>query len=248
MTTTGQPASEREVITLGIAIAERLDGMLAGARYKSADQAQHCARICLTIAEVFNGVLALLESPAQTHAPVLARTMVEALVDLKNLVADPDYLDQLRFDNADQQLKTFAGFRDDPDVGLDEEERRGLDRWIAIEQEIYNRTYTPERKACSVYKKFERAGMLDTYQTAYRFLCSFSHNDLNTLRARHGGGARLRFRQPLPPETLAKILGLAANLYAGAIRTAPSFSTISEDTASASADWVTAVTVGLAGD
>lgn len=227
------PASR--AIATGIAVAERLDGLLVGARYKSTQPDECAAWLCLTIAEAFSGVLALLESPAQAHAPTLARTMVESLVNLKNLVADPDYLNQMRFDNADQQLKTFAGYRVDPSSSG--EFRSNLERASAVEQQIYDQTYSVERKSFNIYKKFKRAGMLDYYETAYRFLCSFSHNNLIALQARHGHGHRLRFRQPLPPKTIIMILGVAANLYAEAIRTTSSYSTISATDAAAAADW-----------
>jgi hypothetical protein len=231
-----------EFMGTAIAIAERLDGMLAAAQYRTADHEQCAARLCLTIAEAYSGVLALSESPAQSHAPTLTRTMLEALVNLKNLIADPTFLDQMRFDNAAQQLKTFAGWRDHPDAGIDEEGRRALGRWIAIEQKIYDATCTEERKALGVYGRFERAGMLDSYQTVYRFLCSFSHNNLTTLGVRHGRGPSLRFRQPLPAETFARTMYGAANLYAEAIKTTPAYSNISEADALAAAHWVGVVT------
>src|SRR5207245_2275784 len=93
-----------KVIATGIEVANRLDRLLADATYKAGEPAQYAARLCLTIGEAFSGVLALLESPAESHAPVLARTMLEALVDLKNLLGDTTYLDQMRFDNANQHL------------------------------------------------------------------------------------------------------------------------------------------------
>ena len=225
------------LIGAAVAIAERLDGLLAGARFLEDEHHQYAGRLCLTIAEAFSAVVAVIRSPVQTHAPTLVRTMLETLVDLQNLIADPAYLDQMRFDNADQALKIFAGFRDDPDAGIREEERRGLDRWIALEQRIYEQTRTPARENFSIYRKFERAGMLDMYRGAYRFLCSVAHNDLNTLRARHGRGPQLRFKHPLRSETLGSIIGLAARLYAMAIRTTPRYSSISERDANGAADW-----------
>jgi hypothetical protein len=63
--------------------------------------------LCWTIAEAFTAVVAILRSPSQSDAVPLVRTMHEALADLRNLVADNACMDQIRFDSAYQQLKTF---------------------------------------------------------------------------------------------------------------------------------------------
>ncbi len=203
--------------------------LLSKARVPNSGQARIAACLCLTIAEIHIAVLAVLRSQAQSHAPVLVRSMHEALADLRNLLADARYLDQMRFDNADQVLKTFKGFIDDPDLKDMEEALKFLSECAGIEQEIYDELKGKGLKPLGAAGKFKRANMAGEYATAYRFLCSFSHTDLNTLLARHAGNGHLRFTDPLPSETLVGMLGLALSLYAHALDTTPKYSDLSTD-------------------
>lgn len=224
------------LLGVGESIACDFERLLAGGTYKQNEAARYAGCLCLTIAEAFRATLALLRSPVPTHAPTMVRAMLEALADLKNLVADPAYIDQMRFSNAEQQLKTFKAFRDDPDMKNDKDMQNEVGHWIAIEQRIYDARYTKERNDFNVYKKFKRADLLDLYRTSYSFLCSFAHSDVNTLNARHGKEGPLLFAEPLPAETLQSILGLAVSIYGMALKTLPAYSTLTNDAVHAACD------------
>lgn len=218
-----------------------LEELLSRARVKNTDAARVSACLCLTIAELYVATIAVLRSRAPSHAPVLIRSMHEAQADLKNLVADNSYLEQMRYDNADQMLKSFEGFLQDPDLRDIEEVQKNMGKWQAIERGIYNelhaKGYRPHRPAI----KFKKAGMAGEYATAYRFLCSFSHSDLNTLLARHTGQDHLRFAAPLPPETLKSVLGLATSIYVFTINTLPAYTQLANEEVRAANDAADAI-------
>jgi len=217
-------------------IGDRFEALLAEARVHDSGEARVAACLCLTIAELHIAVIAVLRSRAQSHAPILVRSMHEALADLKNLIEDSAYVSQMRFDNADQALKTFKGFKNDPDMQDEQEAQNTLAEWIAKEQGTFDELREKGFKPLSAAGKFKKAGMVGEYATGYRFLCSFSHSDLNTLIARHAGDRHLRFTDMLPPATLESVLGMALTLYTRAVETLLQYTNLSAERVKAAID------------
>jgi len=237
-----------EPITL-LAAAEKIgatfEALLADVTIQDSGEARVAACLYLTIAELHIAVIAVFRSRAQSHGPVLIRSMHEALADLKNVVANPAHVDQMRFDNADQMLKTIKGFREAPGMQEEEEAQITLANWTEQEQKTYDELKAKGFKPLKAVSKFKQVGMADEYAAVYRFLCSFSHSDLNTLVARHAGCRHLRFMDPLPPTTLKSLLSMSLSLYASAVEILPKYTNISPNATtvaidSADAIWSTA--------
>lgn len=214
------------LLTVAKEISAAFGSLLERSIVNDNEEARIAACLCLSIAEGFGAATAVLRSPFGSHATVLVRSMHEALADLKNLIADRAYLDQIRFDNADQHLKTFDAFLTDPDLKDDAEMQKSMSVWQATEQEIFDHLTAKGFTRQSISKKFAKAGMTSEYATAYRVACGFAHTNLNTLIARHGGAGHIRFAEPMPPETLQMVLGMALADYARAVETIPSYTNI----------------------
>jgi hypothetical protein len=229
-------------------IGSMFEALLIEMGVQDSGQARIAACLALTIAELFLGVITLLRSRAPSHAPVLVRSMHEALADLKNLVEDGRYLNQMRFDNAEQALKIFKGFQVDETMQDEVEAQKTLREWCLKEQKTYDELKAAGFKTLSILDRFKKVGMATEYATAYRFLCSFAHSDMNTLVARHAGyagGRHLRFTDNLPPATLKSVLGLALTLYTRAIDTLPRYTNLPPEKVKAVLDaadslWTTA--------
>lgn len=214
------------LLTVADEVNESFHSLLRRAVVDDSPEARVSAFLCLSVAEGFGAVLALLRSPYGSHAPILVRSMHEALADLNNLIADPKYLDQIRFDNADQQLRTFDAFLADPDLSEDAEMRTAMSGWRETEQATFDELSAKGVKRQSISKKFLAAGMASEYATAYRVACSFTHGNLTTLIARHGRAGPIRFATAMPPETLHMVLGMALSDFARAMETIPNFTNI----------------------
>lgn len=132
----------------------------------------------------------------------------------------------------------FRGFRDDEAAQFDDGAKQMLDGAIEIEQAIFERLDSDERSRFSIRRKFERAGMLDLYGSVYAYLCSFSHNNINTLRQRHGASGNLSFAQAFTPQVGIRFLGVASAGYANALLLAPHFSTLTEELVVETATWM----------
>src|SRR5437879_491278 len=92
------------LLTIAEEIGASFEKLLIRANVKDSGEARIPACLYLTIAELFGASLVLVRSPFQSHAPVLIRSMHEALADLKNLTANSAYLEQIWFENAKQTL------------------------------------------------------------------------------------------------------------------------------------------------
>ena len=230
-----------EMISAAEKIGAIFEALLEKVEVQDSGEARISACLILTIAELYIAMLNVIQSRAQSHAPVLIRSMHEALVDLQNLVANSSYVDQMRFDNADQMLKTSDGFQEAPSLKDNKEALNTLAEWSARERKTYDELKAKGYKPLNVFDRFNRVGMAEEYVTSYRFFCSFSHSDLNTLIARHAGPGHLRFTDPIPTETLKSVLSIAINIYGRAVQNLPKVTTVSDDSVRVAVDAVEAI-------
>jgi hypothetical protein len=183
--------STREVISVGLRIDDRFEQLLLTANYSSKELLRTSACLALSVGEGYRATIALLSSMGQSYIPVVQRSMLEAVVDLKLLCDDPGHLEQMQYDNAKQYLRVFREFRADEAAQFDDDAKMVLDGAIEIERAIFDRLESEERAKSSIRRKFERAGMLDLYRSVYAYLCSFAHNNVNMLRQRHGASGNI---------------------------------------------------------
>lgn len=80
-------------------------------------------------------------------------------------------------------------------------------------------------KKQDVIAKFKKANILQNY-VAYRVFCSFAHNQLTSLLARHAGEF-LRYHYEAPTAMTASTLTVAVSIFSQAINMMPSFTDIS---------------------
>ena len=100
-------------------VGARYDEMLVDARVNDSGEARISAIFCLTISEQFAAVLCLIESGFSTHALVIERSMLEGLASLLNLIKNPNYLNQIKFDSARSDIALFEECVADPDIQKD---------------------------------------------------------------------------------------------------------------------------------
>ena len=98
---------------------ERIDAILLRANVQDSGEARVSATFLLTIAEQFAATVHLIEGEFSTHAPVLVRSMLDELADLRNLVDDPNYLDHLKFEDARSNVLMVDDFEADSDISSD---------------------------------------------------------------------------------------------------------------------------------
>ena len=173
-------------------IKAQLDVLLLRGRVQDSGEHRVAATLCLTIAEQFAATLHLIEGGFSSHAPVMVRSMLEGHANLLNVVKDSTFVEQIRYDNARADTVLFTEYAADPSMQDNPEAKEKLVRWKAIAEPVRIELEAKGYGKLDLYQRFKRANILSTY-TAYRVFCSFAHNQLTTLLARHADRFELRY-------------------------------------------------------
>lgn len=208
-------------------IKSQLDGLLLHAQVRDSGEHRVAATLCLTVAEQFAATLQLIEGGFSAHAPVMVRSMLEGFANLLNLVADPEYVDQLRYDNARADVTLFTEYANDPGMQDDAEALETLARWRADAEPLRDALAAQGYGRLDIYERFRKANILSTY-VAYRALCSFTHNQLTTLLARHVGRFELRYHAQAPEPLTAGLLNIATSILCHAVATASHYTDLTD--------------------
>jgi Family of unknown function (DUF5677) len=196
-------------------------------RLKLSTNAQHllAASLHATIMEQARAIDTLMEGGNATGSFIVLRSLLEASVDLFNLISDPTYSEFMHSALLDQQQRILESLTD--------EDRSNP--YLAEFFEHWNdaqaartrvRTKLKELKArdikpLGIRERFTRANRLDLYKMPYAYLCWHSHNNINILEERHlqqtsSGFAIGYFRPPDDGDT-ELILDTTAGLIANSV-------------------------------
>lgn len=208
-------------------IKAQLDGLLLRGRVQDSGEHRVAATLCLTIAEQFAATLHLIEGGFSSHAPVMIRSMLEGHANLLNLVSDPAFVDQIRYDNARADVVLFTEYAADPEMQDDADAQETLARWKADAEPVRDELEAKGYGKLDVYQRFKRANILTTY-VAYRVFCSFAHNQLTTLLARHADYFELRYHVEAPKELTASLLNVAVGILCQAVVTASHYTDLTD--------------------
>ena len=188
-------------------------------------EARVAAALCLSISEHFSATLCLIEGRHTAQGAIIVRSMLEGLADLLNLVRDPGHLNQMRFENARSDVTLFDDFGFDTSIIGNSKITEKLTEWRAKALPIRDELRSKGYKRQTVVQKFKSAEIQTDY-IAYRVFCSFAHNQLTTLIARHAGPAVLRYHDDVPEETVKSILTVSLAILCKAVNVLPNFTDI----------------------
>jgi hypothetical protein len=166
-------------------------------RYQREEMSQvYAVALHSTVIEQFHSCIAMVEADAATALPNTLRSMLEALVELENLLTDATYYQYMEAANLEQMTKLLSqshlpilnGLRDKHDVdALHAEYKKKLD-------ELAEDGYSP----LPIWRRFKRADRMDQYNTLYALYCLDAHNNITALAERHinnAGDAVSLFRE-----------------------------------------------------
>lgn len=139
-----------------------------------------------SLTELSGGCVALARAKAFVGVPILARTCLEAFVDLKNLLRDDAYVNHLEVKRCKEWIKILdeaqdganayvAGIANDPEFAANLKE---------YEDGLAAAT-SAGGKDLSARDRFDRAGHIQEYRTLYNFLSAETHNNGRALLRRH---------------------------------------------------------------
>lgn len=217
---TDRPRKLRPVLEAAVKARDAFGMLAVKANVRSDEPSVVGVSLCLTIQELFASVICLMDNGLGSHAPAHARTMLEALADLRNLANEPEYLEQIRFDDANANLKLFTGY--EAIDGMPQDAIDTLRMWTAKAQPVIDDGKAKGFKKQQVIEKLRKAGLEQEY-VSYGVLCAFAHNQLTAIISRHGKH-HLNYLHEPPYETMVATLGLALSIAGKAIQKLPAFS------------------------
>ena len=129
-----------------------------------------------TLFHLTHNCITLAESEDATGIPILLRTMHEAAIDLDNLLADPEYHENMEAANLKQIIKLL----EHPLFGsiLPTDERNAY-------RTRFDELTKKGRGNLRINKRYERAGRESEHDSMYALYCLDSHNNIAALAERH---------------------------------------------------------------
>ena len=219
--------NSKEILTLARSISDRIQQHLIEAHINNDKPSRVAAAHCLTVVELNLGVIVLLDSLAQTHAPLLIRAMQESLAIIGCLHKDRNYLHQMIVDDANHNIKTIEGFLEVPQLAAEKQmEDFWLPQLVTEKETLRNYRERKNLKPKKLWKRFVDGGMAQNYASTYGFLSSNAHSNLTSLLARHGTDGELLFAKEFPKETIIGLVKISLGTLIQAIALMPKFTNI----------------------
>ena len=221
-----KPGAARAAATT---ILDSFEDLLGRANIADSGEARIGACLTLTIFEQFRSALCLVDAGYGSHAAGPIRSMLEGVADLLILSKDADYLEQLRYENARNNVALFnelLKLENVPDVIAGK-----VSEWRDRDEPVRKELRKEGHEKLTIEEKLKRADLGDAY-AQYRILCALVHTSVTSLIARHAGRERvteLGYCRPPNPDAVGMLLLIAVDLLVRAGSELHSFSDLTEN-------------------
>jgi hypothetical protein len=188
MTAETKPDALAQCLAFSVEAMSTVINAASRLRYQPEETCQiYAIALHATIIEQFHSCIAMVEAEASTALPNTIRSMLEAVVELENLLTDPSYYQHMEASNLEQIVKLLShshlpildGLREKHDV----DRLRG--QYEAQLGELTKAGFSP----LAIWRRFKRADRMDQYNTLYALYCLDAHNNVAALAERHFGSA-----------------------------------------------------------
>lgn len=185
------PAVQKQACMLAGATLEeplrRARSSLANAKLDLSNrQTLVSAMLALTIVDLVSSASCLLLGGCHRGVVLIQRSALEALVDLKNLTQDEDYIAQIQLQEIQHVKNSDWAFKKGENryvARVSELQKEALRHASDREEEI--RSSFEQQRPMRLHEKFRLAGMEDEYDAIYARWSEEAHNGLSTLAMRH---------------------------------------------------------------
>lgn len=170
-----------------------------------------------SILEMTGSNILLANNKLVTGIPILLKSILEAYVDLTNLIKNPQYGYNLEINYLKQWLEILNEAKTGKNEYLQSlTDEPSLDETIAKWNRDKKKLENNGHSSLKISQKFMRAGLEKEYRSMYNSLCSDSHNNLRALVSRHieieDGDFSMVFYKSYTPEDSAVYIGTNAEL------------------------------------
>lgn len=198
-----------QLLTIADLIFQDLGVLIRQARAPTGGPERVQMSLILTISEQYEAVLILAKAHMITHSASHARSMIEALIAIKMLEIDSDYINKMRYENLKGQKKFYEGLFANPDAPEEIKEQlcEGYSKCKSDFSVLHAEGYRPKK----ISDDFA-ATKLWNFLGPYSILCAFSHNDLSVLGHRHQTDEGMVFKQVNSADIVLSIISSSVNV------------------------------------
>ena len=170
-----------------------------------------------SILELTGAIILLVEHQMITGVPVMLRSILEAYVDLHNLIETATYGYAMELGHIKEWLKILDEAKKGKNEYLEAISKAPfldstIAEWTKKKHSLQQKGY----QALKIEQKFQRAGMEKEYRSQYNALCCDAHNNLRALTERHielnKEGFEVVYYKAYTPEDSAVNVGINAEL------------------------------------
>ncbi len=148
-------------------------------------QAVYMCSMFSIVVELAGDSCQLVKARKELASHILTRALLEAVVDLFNVIRNPKYVD-VRFQKALIERKKKLIFLQQNEPKLIAEVGQSPE-YVESYIDKMNKLHDPEVDQPNIRKRFKDAGMEDYYDTAYSHLCDYAHHDASAIINRNIG-------------------------------------------------------------
>ncbi|UVH49164.1 hypothetical protein P0D91_18730 [Pseudomonas sp. CBSPBW29] len=187
-------------------ILEDLSSIIVNSRAPKVGADRLRASLFLTIAEQFEAAFRLAEAQMVTHSASHVRSMIEALVAMRMLESNSNYVEQMQYEKLRGEKRVYDGIFADPNIP-------------EVLKEPLKENYEACKSGCDTFralglrpKKISQDLGSEKFchlVGPYSMLCAFSHNDLAVLKFRHEGQSGMAYKQANDPSLVIAIISAA---------------------------------------
>lgn len=138
-----------------------------------------------TIIEYCHSCIVLFKDGKYTAIPLILRSMLEANVDLLNLIKERDYSKSMTISYLHQKAQIIENILDKtPRTTFVEQNKHRFESELSTTKFKIKKLVSAGAKKLKIYEKFQNAD-IDQVYILYQDLCRESHNNLDRLEYRH---------------------------------------------------------------
>lgn len=194
--------------------------------------------ICLhgTVLETASACLTLLKANECSTLPALLRSLLEAYVDLVNLCRCPEYVFRMQAAFLSEQSRVLK-------VAIESGDSNPYLEALAAAEGVHDHAQKVEKELhelrtrglgpLKIKERFERAALIEMYESIYALLCQHSHNNLNILERRHleisNDDHRVAYFQPWDREAILPYVDTIAGALVDSLRNLTALLRIQKD-------------------
>ncbi len=139
-----------------------------------------------SLVEFSGAIVVTIVNNARIGVPPLFRSMLEASVEFRNLIRDPNYIEFMNANYLAQWLQVLEEAKKATNPYLASIAKLpDLDAYIATEKGKLSLLKQQGYRPLKVKERFDRAGMAEEYRSMYNYLSCDTHSNIRGLISRH---------------------------------------------------------------